>query len=286
MLTQVLAREITSKKRIAFGALIASLIVPITLYFPDSFINTFVGKLLYSVVIILSTFGFHSLNRIIKQLFLFYFTSFSVGGGLLAVHFLLQNPIAISSNSFLTFSSGYGDPVSWLFVAIGFPCAWIFTKSRMDKHAEGKIRYDQFYPVSVSIKGETFETTGYIDSGNHLVDPLTKKPVIICDESFLKKWFTEEDWKIFKTATETLDMEGLPEKWKNDLQLIPYQGVGGASDFLFAIKPDQILVQYEGERIITSKVLIGVQFSVLTKDQSYHCLLQPQIIKLAAVQSA
>ncbi len=286
MLTQALARDSTRIIRIVIGGFVASLLVPISLYFPDTFFTSVIGKLLFSCFIILTTFGYHNFYRWIKLLLLFYFITFSIGGGLIGIHYLFQRPFGLDSNGFLTFNSGFGDPVSWLFVVIGFPLVWVFTKSRMDKHTAEKIRYDQLCPVTIQIKGKSYSTTGYIDSGNQLIDPLTKKPVILCDEPFLKNWFTEEEWKRVRKCSESLDLDSLPTEWEKYLQLVPYQGVQGNSTFLFTIRPDTLVIYYGEQKIVTSKVLVGLQFSNLTKDESYHCLLHPQIIKLATIHSA
>ncbi len=286
LLTKGLARDSTKKRRVLLGALVASLLVPISLYFPDSVFTSVIGKLLYSIVIIFFAFGFLSIYRLMKLLLLFYFTTFAIGGGLIAIHFLFQNPFGLSMNGILTFNSGYGDPVSWLFVLIGFPCVWLFTKSRMDSHVKEKIRYDQQCPVTIQLKDKSYSTTGYIDSGNQLVDPLTKKPVIICDELFLKQWFSDKAWELLKSAHENLQMEDVPDEWQSYIQLVPYHGVQGKSMFLFALRPEKLTIYYEGQIISTGNVLIGIQFAGLVKDQSYHCLLHPQILKLAAVHSA
>lgn len=286
LLTQALAREYAKRYRLFIGAFVASLLVPITLFYPESFFASVFGKLLYSIIIILSSFRFYTIYRTVKLLLLFYFVSFSVGGGLIAAHYLFQNPIGLSQGGFLTFDSGYGDPVSWMFVIIGFPLAWIYTKIRMDKHAVEKIRYDQMYPVTISVKNKSFSTTGYIDSGNQLIDPITKKAVIICDESFLKQWFSEDDWRSLKLAHDHLEVENIPKNWEKFIQLIPYQGVAGKSNFLFAIKPDQLIIYDEANEIVINKVLVGIQFGELTRDHRYHCLLHPQIFKLSAVHTA
>jgi stage II sporulation protein GA (sporulation sigma-E factor processing peptidase) len=286
MLTQALCREITPKRRLLLGAFVASLIVPITLYFPNSMINTVFGKLLYSILIILATFQFKSINRTIKQLLLFYFVSFAIGGGLFAAHFFMQSPVALTASGFISFSSGYGDPISWAFVLFGFPIVYWFTKNRMDKHAVEKIRYDQLYDVSISIREKTFSTTGFMDSGNQLVDPLTKRPVVICDEIFLKQWFENNEWQSLKQSFEDFNVENIPRKWEKYIQVVPFHGVEGKSKFLFAIKPDKMIISYDNQQIIATKLLIGIQFADLTKDKRYHCLLHPQLIKLATIHSA
>lgn len=286
MLTKALARDSTGKWRLVFGAFIASLIVPITIYFPNSIFNGLLGKVLYSGLIILCAFRYQGIYQFMKLLLLFYFTSFAIGGGLTGVYFLLSSPVAVTGNGILTFNSGYGDPISWIFIVIGFPIVWLFTKYRMDEHAGEKIRYDQLCEVSIKMNEISYSTKGYIDSGNQLVDPLTKKPVIICDESFLKNWFSEEEWNQLKVVHEQLALDQIPQSWENKIQVVPYQGVEGSSMFLLAIRPDQIIVHYENQRLLTSNVLVGIQFGSLVRDRSYHCLLHPQIIKLATIQSA
>lgn len=286
MLTQILAKDQTRKIRIMFGAFIASLLVPITLYFPNTFITTTYGKFLYSIFIILSSFKFKNVYRTAKLLLLFYFTTFAIGGGLVAVHFLFQNQMMISENGLITFNNGYGDPVSLTYILIGFPIIWLFTKKRMDKHGIDKIRYNELCPITIKLNGVSYSTTGYIDSGNQLVDPITKHPVIICDEIFLKQWFTNNEWEILKEAHNKLNYQKIPKAWEKRIHIIPYHGVEGKSNFLMAIRPEKIVVYYGQEKILTHKVLIGIQFSRLTKDETYHCLLHPQIIKLAPVESA
>jgi len=286
LLTKALARDDTKTRRVILGAFIASLIVPITLFYPNSFITSLIGKIIYSLLIIFCSFGFITIYRFSKLVLLFYFTTFAIGGGLVGLHFLFSNPISMSSSGFITYNNGYGDPVSWLFVFIGFPCVWYFTKKRMDKHASEKIRYDQLYSVSIKMKDKSFSTMGYIDSGNQLVDPLSKKPVIICDQIFLKKWFTEEEWLSLKNAYETFDMEKIPKDWESSIQVLPYQGVQGNNMFLFALRPEHLIVYYGEQQIKTRKLLIGIQFAELTKDNSYHCLLHPQIIQLSTINTA
>lgn len=286
MLTQALAKDQTRKIRIMFGAFIASLLVPISLYFPDTFITTFYGKFIYSLFIILSSFKFKNIYRTLKLLLLFYFTTFAVGGGLVAVHFLLQNPVMLSAEGLITFNNGFGDPVSIIFILIGFPLIWLFTKRRMDKHGIDKIRYNELCPVTIQLNSVSYSTTGYIDSGNQLVDPITKHPVIICDEVFLKQWFSNDEWEKIKEAHTELNYHKIPETWEKRIHIIPYQGVEGKSNFLMAIRPERLIVYYGQEKIMTHKVLIGIQFARLTKDETYHCLLQPQIVKIASAESA
>ena len=286
LLTSKLARLHTNRLRLAFGAAVASLIVPLSIYFPTSIITTVPGKIAFSFTIILCSFGYTSIYQLFKRLLLFYFVNFSVGGGLIAAHFLAQHQVSISNNGFLTYNAGYGDPISWLFVTIGIPIVWLFTRNRMDKHVQEKIRYDMKLDVTLKIKGESHSTNGFIDSGNQLSCPFTKKPVIICDEEFLLKWFEKEEWEQLKEAYQQMDMEQLPENWIDQLRIIPYQGVEGGNNFIFTISPDELVFTYNEQEIRTTEFLVGIQFGKLTKDGSYHCLLNPDLIQSAITYSA
>lgn len=286
LLTDKLAKLHTSRYRLAFGAFVASLIVPLSIYYPNSFFTSVIGKVIFSIIIILSSFGFKTIYRLVKLVTLFYLMSFAVGGGLIALHFLIQQPITVSETGFVTYNKGFGDPLSWLFIVVCFPLVWIFTKQRMDKHVQDKIRYDATIPVTLKINGVSHSTESFIDSGNQLVDPFTKKPVIICDETFLSPWFDKKDWEQLMIAHETLDMDKIPKQWVDQLRIIPYQGVEGGNGFLFTIIPDDITIYYDNKEIHTTDFLVGIQFGNLTGDGSYHCLLQPELIKTAIHYSA
>ncbi|WP_186577546.1 sigma-E processing peptidase SpoIIGA [Aquibacillus kalidii] len=286
LLTQFITRDNSRHLRVFFGAFIASILVPITLFLPETLITTPFGKGVYSLFIVLTAFGFKNLRQFLKKLLSFYFVSFALGGGLIALHFFLGQQMVASNSGILTFQTGYGDQISWLFVGIGFPIIWFFTKSRMDKQMLENFRYDHLYEVSIQLLGETHVTTGYIDSGNQLVDPLSRKPVVICDQLFMSNWFSEEDWHLMKDAQENLMFDSLPSKWEENIHIVPYQGVDGNRTFMIVLKPDLILVNYEGKQISTNKILIGLQFGELSSDSSYHCLLHPQIFKYSVATSA
>jgi len=286
LLAKALSRDGTSHPRVFIGAVIASLIVPLTLFYPETFLTTVAGKILFSILIILTAFRFKSIKRSGKQLLLFYFLTFSIGGGLTGLHFMLNQPFAMHSGGIMTMNSGYGDPVSWLFILIGFPIVLFFSKRRMEDHASEKLRYDEIHPVRIQIAGQDKTVPGYIDSGNQLNCPMTKKPVVIGDASLMKTWLTSEEMLELKAASEKMDPERIPLRLQHLVQLIPYQGVDGSTSFVCALRPDFIEIMYEDKLIRADKVLIGIQFGSMTADKTYQCLLHPQLIQQSLVYSA
>ncbi|WP_093210900.1 sigma-E processing peptidase SpoIIGA [Sediminibacillus albus] len=286
LLTQFITRSHPKRLRILFGAFMASLLVPLTVYFPDSPVSSFWGKGIYSLIIVWSAFGYSHFKEFRRHLLSFYFISFTLGGSLIGIHFLIGQQILASESGILTTQTGFGDQISWLFVAIGFPFVWIFTKTRMDKHAWEKLQIDQLFSVTIKWKGESFLTTGYMDSGNALVDPITRDPVVVCDVEFLENWFTTTELKALEAVQENLAFDSLPSSCIDAIRLVPYQGVSGNNSFMLVFRPDNIHLVYENKHITTNKVLVGIQFGSLAADGSYHCLLHQGLLKYSVASSA
>lgn len=276
-LTNYLCRTKATRLRLIFGSLFASLIIPIQLYFPYSFITTVSGKLIFSCFIVLITFKFVTLFRFIKLFFTFYFVTIVIGGGLIATYYLFEHPLTSFFKQY-AIHSGYGDPISWIFVVIGFPVLWFFLKHQMDRQRIDNFNHDQLYQVTIRMDKRTFQTTGFLDTGNQLIDPLTSYPVILCDEQFLRQWFSDYEWNVLKNSYKQSMFTELPLKWSKKIRLVPFYGAGGERDLLMALKPDYLSVKWENESITVKQILIGIQFNTLTSDQRYHCLLHPKIV--------
>src|SRR5690625_868989 len=93
LLTKLLVRTDTKWYRILLGSIFASLLVPLTLYFPHSIFTSVLGKLAYSILIVWCTFGVQSLHNMGRKLFVFYFVSFAIGGERFAISVMLQYSI-------------------------------------------------------------------------------------------------------------------------------------------------------------------------------------------------
>lgn len=282
LLVQLITRHHTNKWRLFFGACFATLIVPVTIYHPESFLTSVFGKIIFSILIILCSFKVLNFMQFTKLFFSFYFMTFSLGGGLIALHFLMNESFLVNVHGFLTYETGFGDLINWTFVLFSFPFVWFFTKFRMDRHKDEQIIYDEIYSVSIEMKGKQFKTNGFIDSGNQLIDPLTNTPVVICDEIFLQQFFNVTEWKQLKLAANELDVDSIPATWKNRTLIVPFKGVSGSDHILLTLKPDLFVIYYGHKRIETKNVLIGIQFSNLTNDYKYHCLLHPKIVQTAS----
>jgi stage II sporulation protein GA (sporulation sigma-E factor processing peptidase) len=286
-LTAIMLKRQIVLWRIVLGALIGSLLVlfmftPFSLYVSHPFI-----KLLFSFFIVIASFGFKRFRYFIENLLTFYFATFMIGGGMIALHNLLQNDLSATAGAIITSSTGVGDPVSWLFVLLGFPTLWFFSHKRIDGIQEKKLRFDNIIDVVITLDEVKIALKGLIDSGNQLYDPITKTPVMIVDMNELKQILPQSIIENFTLAhvfnfTEEKDME----KWHHRLRIIPYRVVGKEQQFLLALKPDKIMIHYENQWLEVTRGLIGLNESNLSTDGEYQCIVHPKMVQTAKVLTA
>ncbi|MFC5773875.1 sigma-E processing peptidase SpoIIGA [Ectobacillus antri] len=275
-LTSIILKRKVKKRRLLCGALLASTIV-IFAFTPFATMMTHpFTKLLYSICIIYVTFGFTRIRTFFQTLLMFYFATFMVGGGLLGMHFFVQTSALRDITSIQT--SSFGDPVSWLFVVVGFPIMYYFSKARLEEMEMTKIRYDQIIQVEIEIGNERVVCSGLIDSGNQLYDPLTKTPVMIVEVQKMGDLFPDWLKEQAKHATLFTETRHYDESWLNRIRIIPYRAIGQNHQFLLAVKPDCVRLYAEQREIAVHHVLIGLSHTTLSSDEEYTCIVHPKML--------
>ena len=111
---------------------------------------------------------------------------------------------------------------------------------------ELKINYSYYYKVDIVYKNNRIKLNGFLDTGNKLIDPISKYPVIIIEED----------------ALSTIDKYTLiPCSTINDTSLIK------------CIKPDKIFIN---NVLYKNQVRVGLVDKI--KMEGVGCILNPTII--------
>ncbi|SEN62921.1 stage II sporulation protein GA (sporulation sigma-E factor processing peptidase) [Amphibacillus marinus] len=276
-LTGFLSKQQTRGWRLTLAALFAASIVIITVLFPSSPLLHPVGKLILSGFIIAIAFKVKTIRLFLKSWVIFYFVTFAIGGIIIGLHFLFQQPFQVNQTNVLTVSTGFGTPISWLFVTISFPCCWWLTRHTMDKQQLMNYQAKQLFSCQLHIIDVVVTTTGYVDSANHLIDPVSRKPIVIIDLNVINQLFSLEEITQLKNISEQLDLTIANERMRSKLRFIPFQDVSNNNGLLLVIKPRQIIVQNKERVFSTKDFLVGLRFESLSDDQQYHCLLNPNL---------
>ncbi|MCM3616345.1 sigma-E processing peptidase SpoIIGA [Sutcliffiella horikoshii] len=281
----ILKRQIVTW-RLILGAFIGSLIV-VLMFTPAQGLvaNPFV-KMLISFTIILAAFGFHRLRTFLENLTVFYVTTFAVGGGMLAVHYALQVDQRFANETIQSLTSGLGDPVSWVFVLIGFPALLYLSKKQFSAVETRKFKYDQLATITITIEKDVITLPGLLDSGNQLLDPITKTPVMIVEVAALQTFIPEEIIQAMDSIEQT---QGWPTfsdetRWVERIRIIPYRAVGKETTLMLAIKPDKAVIHHDSKQYETSKFLLGLTKTQLSSEGDYVCILHPKMLQGEVVE--
>lgn len=265
--------------RLLAGGFVGSFIIILTFSPLSSIAGHPISKLFCSVLMVLTVFGYKRFRFFIKGLMTLYLSTFLLGGAIVGSHYFIQYDPELTTRVLLSSVQGFGDPLSWMFVLIGFPIAWHFSKSNIENLEMTKIQFDQIVSVSFTVNGENFTFKGLVDSGNQLYDPLSKMPVMFVS---IKSQFETmpEPIKMLALESESVIMGDLEisDDWQNRLRVVPYSVVGQENQLIVAFKPDQIQITKDNDEYICEKGLVSFTLQQLSAEDNFECIVHPKML--------
>ncbi|PFO05968.1 sigma-E processing peptidase SpoIIGA [Bacillus sp. AFS076308] len=266
--------------RIIAGGFIGSLIILLSFTPLNAYTSHPISKLICSMFMVLIAFGFKRLTFFFKALMTLYVSTFLIGGAIMGAHYFIQSDLELSVKVLASSVKGYGDPISWLFVLIGFPLAWHFARKNVESMEMTKIQFEQIVDVELHIDNETLHFKGLVDSGNQLYDPLSKLPVMFVSVRDQVEAVPESVSKLAAADPEQFIMGSLDisHEWQNRLRIIPYKVVGQEHQLIVAIKPDLILIEHNGVQYLCEKGLVSFTMQQLSAEDAFQCIVHPKML--------
>lgn len=126
-------------------------------------------------------------------------------------------------------------------------------------------RQKLYYRVILVCEGKEYSMNALLDTGNGLVEPISKKAVcLVGKEYFEQKWVKEGERNYFP-----------PQKFR----AIPYHAVGTPNGILSGYEMDRLTIHTDERKIEIQKPMIGIcEHSVGTPD-TYQMILQPKLLR-------
>lgn len=278
-LTAIILKRQVSKWRIFCGGLLGSIIILLAVTPLQSYSGHPLTKLLFSVFMVLIAFGYKRFRYFISGLMTFYFTTFLIGGALIGTHYFVNFDFELSSSVMLASVKGFGDPISWFFVLLGFPIAWHFSKTNIEKIETAKIQFDHIVKVNIYLDALKFEFFGLVDSGNQLYDPISKSPVMLVS---VKNHLEELPSPLLHLAQNPeavlFGNEQVPSDLEGKMRIIPCKVVGKEHQLIIALKPDQIVIEDKEHSYTSKKGLISFTMQELSSEDSFQCIVHPKMM--------
>ena len=148
--------------RLLIGSLIGSLSL-LTLFIRFNKIELLLLKLILSIFIIIITFNYKNIKYFFNNLYYFYIIEIILGGFI----YLIKN----NSNSNLI-----------LILLFTFIFIYLFIKKIIDL----KNNYNKYLNIKLDINNKTYTFNAFLDTGNKLIDPIFKYPIILINNNELE----------------------------------------------------------------------------------------------------
>ena len=216
--------------RLVLGALVGSLFSLVLLLPPMTAWLTLPLKLFAAAGMVLVAFGWHSRRRYIKaMLFLFGLSAGLAGLCSALYHFAAPRDLYVVNGVV------YYDVSPWLLIGLTVFCyglLWVF-----DQVMRRRAPADRDFIVRIHHGDETVSVHCLYDSGNHLVEPFSNRPVLVIERAAIENLLAVPE-----------NVEELPPN--GSWRVVPFDSLGG-SGLLPAFSPDRAVVfTAQGERVL------------------------------------
>lgn len=275
-ITKIITRTKVRRSRIFITAAIAAF-YPFVLFFPSIiFLTNFYMKIIISIIIIKLAYNSKSISLYLKQLSAFYIISFVFAGASIGTYYFTN-----SYNNIL-FKSNFKGGFSIKYLLLGVLLGGIMIKNTLSYYQEKMTREQELLEVSVYLNNNKACFISLIDTGNSLIEPLSKLPVMVVEYKIIKNLLPLTLTQIFELQQEndfiTLGkvIENLRDEIK--IRLIPFKSIGSNEKFLIGFKPDYIKVFNGNSESMYYDVIIGIFNDRLCTDEQYNGLLNSEIL--------
>ena len=133
----------------------------------------FIFKIFISIIMILIAFGYKNIKYTIINLLYLYVISIFLGGGL----YLINLELSYKHIGIIFFHNGLSINILLIIILTPIIIYIYYYQSKRLKN-----NYNNYYNVKIYYNNHIIDCTGYMDTGNNLIDNLTHKKVILIDK--------------------------------------------------------------------------------------------------------
>jgi stage II sporulation protein GA (sporulation sigma-E factor processing peptidase) len=253
----------TNFKRVIAASLVG-VVYSLAVYLMDrEFLSNYIVKFLVSILMLTIAHSPKGFLGYVRFTLCFYILSILIMGIIVISYYFFNSRLTI----ILLFSA--------IFIAYALFKLVLYEirKSKSDKN--------YFRDVVISLDGNSVELVGFIDTGNEMIDALSKRPVIIADINYLKNLFKTDVFNELKSAYENSTdylIDLMFRKLHNyNFRLLKYNTINSADEYMIGVIPSKAIVKYKGnERCIDC--IIGIYPKALSDENKFQALLYKKIL--------
>lgn len=270
--TAIILKKEIKILRILIGSVIGAIYACVYYISNMRIYGEFILKIILSIVIVYVSFDNKGVKEFLRELLIFYLTSFTFGGVAFALLYLISpGNILFEKGTLIGFY-----PLKMILIGglIGFFIIIVSFKSIKNKIT----KKDMFCNISIIFEHTKIEVNAIIDTGNFLKEPITGMPVIIVEKDILKDAISAN---ILENIEEIINGKKIIEdKYMSKIRLIPFSALGTDKGLLLGIKPDNFYISYQEKIIKSRNIVVGIYNKKLSKNNRYNALVGLDIINM------
>jgi len=236
--------------------------------------SSLIVKVILSICMVYIAFKSEKITKLLKQLLIFYLTSFTFGGVSFALLYFIRPQDILMKNG--VYIGTYPVKVVLISGIIGFVILVIAFKV-----IKGKINKNNMYcEIKINLFENSKSVQAVIDTGNFLKDPITGVPVIVVEKDALLGVVSQEiinnvDKIINGEIGDEIDMG----KYASKIRFIPFASIGRKNGLLLGISVDNVEVEFEDTNRKIENAIIGIYNDTLSSTQKYNALVGLEVIE-------
>lgn len=267
----LIATAIINKKEISIIRILLSSLIGsgyallVYLSISEIFSNVLL-KIVLSICMVYIAFNAKSLKIFLKQLLIFYLTSFTFGGVAFALLYFIKPQDILVKNGVLI--GTYPIKIALIGVILGFVIITIAFKIFKKKLT----KKDMFCNVIIEFEDKKKQIRAMIDTGNLLKEPLSGYQVVVIEKESLLDIIPE----IILNNAQKIIMGKIDVnlgKYASNFRVIPFTSLGKENGLLLGIKVDSIQIEYDDQNYFVKGAVIGIYDKLLSKNNTYNALV-------------
>lgn len=278
--TAKISRTPAAQGRLAAGAAVGAAYA-LTMFIPGyHLLFTVWFKMIASVMITALVFAPLRPKKFLFCLGVFYLNSFLLGGLILGIIFYLQ-PVRMAS------VNGAGWLIAenfWFGAGLGAIAFAIIIKWLAPRLKKQVIEKMFKYVLFIKSGAAQVRVDAFLDTGNQLIDPMTRRAVIVAEYSVLKPllpaavqvFFEREEapdvWQVLGSLGK------IPERAR--FSVIPFRSLGHAGGLMVGFRPDQVSFTHRGRLVQMKKVIVAIYHKNIDPGNAYNALMHPRLLEM------
>ena len=137
------------------------------------------------------------------------------------------------------------------------------------------------YRIEMHFGTQTCSGQGFLDTGNSLRDPVTRRPVVVAEYGLIRNCLPQDCRDaVEKNPDENDRLKALSEcSWASRLRLIPYSSIGQKNGLLVGFRCDEIIIDPHRLGLSFKNLTIGVYLEKLSSQGDYQLLIPSEIMQ-------